>query len=191
MAPVMADGLLVAVTESGHLMVLDAASVSQLWNRRLLDGVVGAPAVAHGAVFVASVDQHLYAFDLGSRIALWQTLTPSPLVDPPVVIDDTLYQQVAAEGLVAFVAIPRDKFGGERRWTAAEVRGSVIGRHQGRLMVWDAHGRALTLVDPATGDTIDSVHLPKVKLLTVEQIDSGELYAVGDNGEVTRLVPRQ
>ena len=188
--PVYEAGYLVTVGGDGTVMVLDAASASQLWSRQLLDEVDAVPAAGHGTVFVAGIDQHVWAFDLGTGRRMWRYLTESPLTESPVLIDDRLYQQIPSEGLVCFAALPLDSPGGEVIWKASGVTGSVLTRRRDNLLTWDPERRRLTLVGAADGAVVETIDLPAAShLLTSGRIE-GDLYAASNDGRVVRLVPR-
>ncbi|MCA9295051.1 MAG: PQQ-binding-like beta-propeller repeat protein, partial [Phycisphaerales bacterium] len=149
--PTLHNGILATVGVRGEVMLINAASASQLWSKKLLDPVVAPAAMDDRAVYVACRDQHLYAFDLGSGRQLWRRLFEQPLVDAPVVIGDDLYQQVPGHGLMCFEAVPFNEPNGVLRWNAADVTGHVIATRGDRLTVWDPSSGTLTSVDQRTG----------------------------------------
>ena len=187
--PVLVGDTLVATGEDGTVMAIDSRLVLRRWGARLLDEVVAAPTGDHRVVFVAGSDQFLRAFDLNSGLTLWKVLTESPLMEPPILIEDRVYQQIPTEGLACFEAIPVDSPGGLRRWTT-EVPGTVLTRRGSRLLVWDADGGRLSEVESARGGAIASHDLAHLgRLMTSDTID-GDLYAADRTGHLIRLVPR-
>src|SRR5690606_6980276 len=103
----------------------------------------------------------------------------------------TLYVYVPSEGLQAFDPMPADVYyDGRVLWTAEGVSGEVVGSHRGRLLVWDREARVMSLLTAANGDVVERIPMPKVNHLIVDGMNSGEIYAIGDDGKVLRMVPR-
>jgi outer membrane protein assembly factor BamB len=188
--PLLVGSTLIAVGAAGEVAAITADSASRIWGKNLLGAITAPPAAAEGVVYIASADQHLYAFDVGNGRSLWRYLSESPLTEPPTVLGDRVYAQLASEGLVCFAARPQDDPDGHVIWRAADVRGNVICRHGTTLFVWDAPRRSLTLVEEARGGVVDTLTLPGVRHLMVSALESGDLYAGGDDGRIVRLVPR-
>lgn len=187
--PVIAGGRLVTVGSNGELMVLTAADARMLWSWPVLGQIVSQPAIGQGVVYVPSTNQTLYAFDLGSGRKLWEALTSSRLTDSPTAIDDRVYQQVAAEGIVCFDALPPNSRLGVEIWTAEGVRGNVAALRAGQLLVWDKDDRIMTLLEPGSGRVIEHVRLPGASSLVVAGAKDGEIFAAGLDGRLIRLVP--
>ena len=188
-APIVEGNYIVAVGSDGEVNVLNAQYASAIWRKKLLAPVESRPAVGQDTLFVSSLDQHLYAFNLADGRTLWRYLTESPLSEPPVVIDDRIYQQVPGQGLVCLAARPNSDFDGDVIWTSPDASGNVIGEHGVRLMLWDQDTRTLTTVDRNKGYVMDTIVLPGVKHLRCTDVKSGDLYAAGDDGRLAHLVP--
>ncbi|MHC4414507.1 MAG: outer membrane protein assembly factor BamB family protein [Planctomycetota bacterium] len=188
--PLLVGRYLLTIGADGRIMALDASSASERWEKRLLDAVAAAPVAGQGMVYVAGLDQYLRAFDMDTGREPWRYLTESPLQGSPLLVGDRLYLQIPTEGLVCFEARPIDAPGGQVRWTAPAVEGDPIGENRNQLMVWDDAQRRMTIVDVGLGAAITTVDLPAVRHLQLSAPQSGELYAAGDDGRVTRLVPR-
>lgn len=189
--PVRYNDLVIAVTENGETSALDAGNTARYWKKQARGNIVAPPAVGPQAVYVVSLDQHLYAYDLNTGRVRWFRLTDSPLRYAPVYLNDTLYLYVPTEGLQAFDPMPEDVYyNGRVRWTAEGVSGEVVGMHRGRLLVWDSEARVMSLVTAANGDMVERISMPKVSQLVVDGMSSGEMFAVGDDGKVMRMVPR-
>lgn len=189
--PVQYRDLVIVVTENGETSALDAGNTARYWQKQARGNVVAPPAVGPQAVYVVSLDQHLYAYDLNTGRVRWFRLTDSPLRYAPVYLDNTLYVYVPTEGLQAFDPMPEDVYyNGRVRWTAEGVSGVVVGTHRGRLLVWDSEARVMSLVTAQNGDVVERISMPKVRHLVVDGMNSGEMFAVGDDGKVMRMVPR-
>ncbi|MHC5023642.1 MAG: outer membrane protein assembly factor BamB family protein [Planctomycetota bacterium] len=183
------NGLVISIGNNGRIMALRIDSATQVWDKRLLDGVVAPAVVSDQAVFVASLDQHVWALDLGSGRNIWRYLTESPLTESPVLIDDRLLQQIPGEGLVCFNALPIEAPGGQVLWRAGDVAGNAVVQVQGTLLVWEAGGREMTVVDPAGGAVIRRIALAKVDRLVRTSPRSRVLIAASADGQLVRLVP--
>ncbi len=190
LAPLLVDGTVIVVGSDGRIMVLDAGSAAQIWSKKLLDVVTAPLAAGSRQVYVAGQDQHLWAFDLNTGRNTWRYLTEDPLSDGPVLLGNQVYQQIPSEGLVCFEARPIDAPDGVVVWKASQVRGSVVGRLGGNLLVWDQKQRRLELVTTDQGAAALSLDLPGIKFLLTNTRQSTDLFAAGDDGRVVRLVPR-
>ena len=186
-APLLVGGVIVVTGSDGQVMVLDAASAAGIWNKRLLNEVAAAPTTDNELLYIAGLDQYLWAIDIANGRTRWKYLAEVPLDSPPMVLDGQLYQQIQGTGLHCFVARPLDAPGGEILWTAPDINGDVIGAHGRRLFVWDSDDRVLAVVDAARGGVMTTVPLPDVRHMYM--LDSGELYAAGDDGRVIALAP--
>jgi hypothetical protein len=142
------------------------------------------------AVFVAGTDQYIRALRFDNGREIWSVLTESPLTESPTVIGDRVYQQIPSQGLVCFEALPLDSPGGERIWTTAGVKGSVICQRRDNLLVWDAQGKIMTVLDVKRGGVVKTVALPQVKRMEVSAIMDGDIYAASDDGRVVRLTAK-
>lgn len=190
--PPVTDGeYVVGVGLDGEIMSLDGRSASQIWNRRALDRVVATPAIGNGVVYIPSLDQHLRAFEVArARTPIWEYLSESPLTDAPVLIGDRVYQQSASEGLVCLEAAPLDNPGGVVVWQSPETSGSVLTRHRGRLIVWEADTKRLVMLDERLGSVIDTIDVPQVDQIWSSAVDDGDLYATSLDGRLVRVMSR-
>jgi hypothetical protein len=76
-------------------------------------------------------------------------------------------------------------------WRAEGTAGSVLTREAGTLLAWDAENRVLSLVDDRVGSVFETRSMPQVASLSATAVESGDLYATGNDGRVVRLVPRR
>lgn len=180
----------VTVGNDGRVTVHNTQSANMVWDKMLLSRVVARPAAGNGAVYVAGLDQHLWAYNLSTGRSIWRYLTSSELRDSPVLIGDTVYQQIPDEGLVAFEARPVDAPGGRIRWTAEEIQGNVIARRGNQLYVWHRPSRTMSILDARRGGVMDQQHLRQANTVIASDIEGDELYALGDDGRIVRLLPR-
>ena len=187
--PLVQGETAVSAGPSGVIIAFNIGKASQRWQTRLLDDIVAEPVSNSEAVYVAGLDQHLRAFDLKSGRTIWRALTTSPLTDDPVLIDDTVYQQIPGEGLAAFAALPRNKLDGQRRWINDTTTGSVLTLHREQLVVWDKQKKVLSTVTASQGSTATMLTLGDVDDVVASGLASGELYVIGTDGRVTALTP--
>ncbi|MHC4219185.1 MAG: outer membrane protein assembly factor BamB family protein [Planctomycetota bacterium] len=190
LAPRLVGNDVAVVSSDGVVMVLDVPSAVALWEKRLLSGVEAEPAVGFGLLYIAGLDQYVWALDLRTGRTAWRYLSEAPLVCPPSLVDDRLYQHIPSEGMVCFAARPVDSPGGEIIWTTPDVRGRVLGPRGNRLLVWDEHGRQMTLLDSERGAVMTTIDLPDVRHVLMNDSEPWDLYAASDDGRVIRLVPR-
>lgn len=188
-APVISGGDVVAASSAGDVIVMDGASARTIWTKPLLAGVVASPAAGNGVVFVAGQDQYLWALSQSDGRTLWKYFTDAPLTTAPVLLGDRLYQRIPSEGLVCFDAFTKDRPQGKKIWVNKELKGEVIGRKEKFLIVWDAPGHRLSLVDDR-GAVVKSVELEKVDELVLTAPENGDLFAASRGGRITRLTPQ-
>ena len=191
LAPLLIDGIILAIGSDGRVIVLDASSAKSIWSKRLLNAVEAPPTTGGGVLYIAGLDQYVWAIDIANGRTLWKFLTESPLTQPPVLIGAQLYQQIPGKGLHCFAARPVDTPSGEILWTQPAVHGTVVGSLKQRLFVWHASDRRLTVVDAGGGGVMQTVRLPSVRHLQMSRHRGGEIFVAGDDGRVSRLVPRQ
>jgi outer membrane protein assembly factor BamB len=190
-APVIDDGYVVTVGNDGRIMSLIADSASQVWNYRALEPIVARPAIGDGAVFVAGLDQYVRAYELAEvRTPIWEYLTESELTESPVLIGGRLYQQIPSEGLVCFEALPINEPGGVVVWRAEGVGGSVVTSLDDRLIAWDGNAHRLEIIDDRLGSLIEGLEMPDVEAIRSVDVNRGDVYVIGADGRLLRLVPR-
>lgn len=179
------------VTQAGEVFFVDIPTGSGVGRGRISGGMATSPVTDGRLMYAASLDQSIYAFSTQGGPWLWRYRTASPLRSQPTWHDGVLYCHVPDEGLIAFdVSEEAQASGrmGEQRWANPELRGSVIAVRSGRLVVWD--GQNAAIVDPATGDVIASVVLPRFTRLQTSAFVDGDLFALADNGLLARFSPR-
>ena len=175
------------VSSTGDVLFLDGATGTGFGRAKMFMGTDVPPATSEELMFVASRDQSLYAFSAASSAPVWRYRTNVVLHDRPVYNAGVVYCSINGQGLTAF-----SEFGdggrGNVLWTAAEVKGYVVGMRGGRLLVWD--GSDACLLDPASGDLIERVALPGVTKVTTDGFVDGNLYMSTPEGLVIKLQPR-
>jgi outer membrane protein assembly factor BamB len=188
--PLLVGDTIAVVASDGTVMVLDAGSATAMWEKRLLSGVEASPVASDDLLYIAGLDQYVWALNLQTGRTAWRYLSEAPLTCPPALVDDRVYQHIPTEGLVCFEARPANAPGGKIVWSTPGVQGQVIGKHGNRLMVWDDRETRMSLIDAERGAVMTTVDLPDVRHIVMSTTESGDLYAVGNDGRVIRLVPR-
>lgn len=188
--PAIRSGVVGAVDTTGVVIMLNAATATQIWSHRLLDPVVCKPVIGEDMVYVAGTDQTLYGYDLRSGRMLWHVLTESPLTSSPTLAGDKLYQQIPDHGLACYNAVPVDLPGGEFFWRNDKVTGNVILERKGDLFAWDAQTKRLAIVESTRGLSKSNLDLPQADFLIIGGASGDEIYAANKDGRVVRLVPR-
>jgi outer membrane protein assembly factor BamB len=170
-----------AVSSTGQVVFVDVALGRMVGRSTVFDGP-GAPPASNGLVmFVASLDQSLYAFaPNGAR--MWRHRTAQQLTYAPTAIGQMVCC-TTDEGLQAF-----DATDGTVIWTAADVRGTVVGKRKTNLLVWD--GKVMSLVDEQRGDLIEQVTLPGVRSVTMSTFEDGDMYVASWSGVLAKYVTK-
>jgi len=189
--PLVVGDLVFVVGSTGRILALDAASTRLVWEKQLIAGIEGRPAHADGVLLVAGRDQYLWALDASTGRTIWRYFTESPLTTSPVADGDSVYQFVPTEGLVKLALRPEGRIDGDVQWRSPEARGRILGRRDGRLLLWDQSARILRSVDVGSGDVVAQVDLPKVASVFAEGFEDPALHFLAADGTVMRIVPQQ
>ncbi len=178
------NGIVGAVSDTGEVIFVDAASGSLLGQNRIYDGLDTTPVVQGKMMIVASRDQSLYAFDAsqGGK-TVWRYRTSNPLTHQPVVHNRVVYVATEDAGLIA-IEIGKKK----PSWAAPDVMGTVLGMRNGYLMVF-GDGK-LTTLDPRRGDIISQIDVPHLSMAFMTDYDDGDLITVSFKGVVARFKAR-
>ncbi len=100
------------------------------------------PVALGDRVFLASTDQSLWCFDQFGGF-VWRQRTPVPLTVQPTAWEGVVYCEIPGSGLSAF-----DAASGTLKWTAKDVKGTVVAERSGNLLAWD--GKDCAPWTPAT-----------------------------------------
>ncbi|MFC4565917.1 PQQ-binding-like beta-propeller repeat protein [Nocardiopsis mangrovi] len=117
-SPAVADGVLYAGSDDGHLYAVDAASGEERWRFSSEGRVRSSPVVADGVVYVGSDDGHLYAVDVATGEERWPRFRIGAEFgrSSPVVADGVVYAGSGDQYLYAI-----DAGTGEERWQLPDV----------------------------------------------------------------------
>ena len=177
------NGAAAVVSTNGDVVVLSPEVGSALGRARVF-GAIETPAVAGvDRFFVVSRDQSVYAFDDQTCSPLWRVRTEAQLTSSPSFAEGKVFVQVPGTGLIAL-----DASNGQQAWLNSKISGSVIGVRKGRVIVWD--GARASVVEPLRGDIIATVDLPGLKELRVVPFVDGDLYALWNEGQISRFVTK-
>lgn len=189
-APLLVGDQIFAVGSTGAILALDAASSRRVWDKQLVSGVAAQPAAAEGLLLVPGLDHYLWAFEAATGRTVWSYFTQSPLATSPLVVGDAVLQFVPTEGLVCLDLMPTDRIDGVVRWRSPEARGTPIGRHRGRLLLWDEPSRTLRSVELSSGRLVSTIPLPKVDRVVSSGGDRPDLLFANRDGSVMRIAPQ-
>jgi len=191
--PVRLGDSVIAASERGLIMAMDASTGRTRWTARTLGGVLSTPAVGDGMVYVPSEDQYLWAFDGKTGAANWRYFTQSSLTTPPYAVGDSVLQYVPDEGLVCLASRANGKLDGVVRWKNPDVSGVPYGMVGNNVLLWDETKRVLTLLDPVSGSVLSRHSLPQVDqlLLTATGPLADDIFGLSKDGRVVRLTPKQ
>jgi outer membrane protein assembly factor BamB len=151
-APATVGDEVYAATNDGRVWAVSATRVAR-WpldeSHFKTDGPVTADIAADEyGVYVASQDRKLYCLDRASGKIRWVFYAGTPLVDPPVVIGNWVYQFIPTRGLVA-INKSEGKYIREAQWVQTAAR-SVLSADDVNVYVRGDIGSVVAL-DKATG----------------------------------------
>lgn len=181
--PVMIGSVVGSVSQSGDVVFLDASSGTLTGRTRLYAGLSTEPVTDGELLFVACSDQSLYAIDPDGGRIVWRIRTNAPLTVQPSVVGATVYADLPGRGLCAINAET-----GEVIWEKADTSGTVICARGQNVIAWN--GKVATLIEPVTGDTIESVTLPDATLLVTDGQTDPIIYVSDANGRIGKYLPR-
>jgi outer membrane protein assembly factor BamB len=101
----LANGRLFVGTHDGHVLALDPAGGSRLWDFAAGDTVLSTPVVDSGRVYFGSYDGNVYAVDAASGSLVWKHDTGKPVVSTPalhegrVIVGSRSYDLLALDGV--------------------------------------------------------------------------------------------
>src|SRR5262249_44778679 len=126
-----APGRLYGGTYGGHVVALDPATGTRVWEFAAGDSVLSTPAVDGRRVYFGSFDGSVYALDGATGRQLWKHETGGPVVSAPAVYDNKVII-----GSRSFDLLALDAATGAPAWTryvwfswvesAANVRGGIV-----------------------------------------------------------------
>lgn len=177
------DGSVVAVSESGDVIILDATSGASQGRAKMYAGAGSTPAVTEDSIYIASLDQSMYAINTVGGLVRWRYKTDVPLSGKPVLHGGNVHIDIPGRGVTAI-----NTRSGQPAWEAKGVSGTVVAVRNGRLVVWS--GREALLLDAARGDVIERVALPDVQMIKADKFVDGALYAVYAGGQVSKFVAK-
>ena len=181
--PVMVGSVVASVSQSGDVVFIDVSGGSIVGRTRLFAGATTAPVTDGSLLFVASSDQSLYAINPDGGSIAWRIRTVAPLTVQPSVVGGVVYAELPERGLCAINAST-----GEVQWEKPDTRGTVICSRGNSVIAWN--GRVATLIDAGTGDTVQSVTLPDVAILSTEGDKDPVLYVTDAKGRIGKYLPR-
>lgn len=174
-------GSAAVLSQSGDLVYLEPISGALAGRAKLFDGAAFPPAVGDSAIFIASLDQSVYAFDFEGR-QLWRYRTPVRVNTKPVAFGGLVYVEIPGYGMHAF-----DQGTGRIQWQNTDIRGSVVGESNGRLLVFD--GAMLHTVAPESGTLFASAAIEQADQVVSEPFVDGDLYILRKDGGMAKFIP--
>ncbi len=179
--PVLVGNDICVVNEKGLAMTVTPRGES-IGRRKLFGPLSNRPVATDDLVFLASTDQSIWALTRRDLRAHWRYRTDSPLTAQPVLIGETLYQDVPSQGLVAINITD-----GSVIWTCPQAHGRVLTQNNQRLLAW--HANSMHEVDLATGRLIKTHDLPRLLDIKASDVINGDLYFINVSGRVAKLFP--
>jgi outer membrane protein assembly factor BamB len=99
-------------TDDGHVLALDPATGSRVWDFTAGDSVLSTPALADGRLYFGSFDHNVYAVDAASGRLIWKHDTGAPVVSTPAI-----HQGQAIVGSRSYDLLALDTATGHPVWT--------------------------------------------------------------------------
>lgn len=148
-APVAADGFLVAATLDGDVRAFRESDGTPLWTVHPGGPIRSTPLVDRGRVVVSTGDGRLEVYRLADGASLWSLVLGASETSSPILSGDTLYVGggFASPGLIAVGMSTRSVL-----WTApfTQVTQQSPALGNGRVLLGDNTG-SLQAIDPASG----------------------------------------
>lgn len=190
--PVIHDDDVVAVSNKGEVLLLNAVDATRIWSRMLTGGIEAKPAFNDYGIYVATLGQSIWCLDTQNGAVKWKYFTESPLKTGPTDLGDRIFQYVPNEGLICFEADPKDSPRGNALWTNSEITGNVTTVIGNNLVLWDKDNKMITLVDADRGDTKLNLKLPKVRdLFAFRGADNSlTVMVTSTDGRIQRLATK-
>ncbi len=111
--PLQVGDQLFVGTADNHVLALNAADGSEIWDYETGHAIWGQPAYRDGILYVASMDWSVYALDAETGALVWQTPLGGALPSRPVLGEELIYVS-SFDGNVHALDIA----GGEVQWSA-------------------------------------------------------------------------
>jgi len=144
-SPVVAQGVVYAATQEGHVYAVDARTGEERWHVQAEGLIFASPAVSDNRVFAGTDDGHLYAIAADTGRRLWDFAVGGEIYASASVVDSTVYVSSTARKLHAI-----DVSTGEERWQA-EVGGDASPAVVNGVVFVGGTDGGLHALDAATG----------------------------------------
>jgi len=179
--PIMVGNAVAVINDKGAVLVLTPDGEA-IGRRKLYGNVTNTPVANEDVIFIAGNDQSIWALTRWDCKALWRYRTDSPLKQQPVLIGDTLYQDVPSEGVVAL-----NTKNGSVIWKSPQTHGRVINQKNNRILTWD--GKKIYMIDKATGRLVSDHDMPRLLDIKTDNIINGNLFLANTSGRISKLIP--
>ncbi|HEX3357254.1 MAG TPA: PQQ-binding-like beta-propeller repeat protein [Tepidisphaeraceae bacterium] len=136
-------------------------------------------------VYVAATDTKLYCLDRATGKIKWQYFASNPLMDSPELTDDSVYQMVPGEGVVALDKTTGD-FNRKPRWIALGTQAFLAADAQ--YVYLRASDNTIVGVDKQTGEV--KFHSLRTDLVAfAANTKTSSIYASTADGQVYSIKP--
>lgn len=89
--PLQVDDVVYVGTSDNHMLALNAADGTEIWDYETGHAIWAQPAHRDGTLYVTSMDRSVYALDAATGELVWQTILGGALPSRPVLGDELLY----------------------------------------------------------------------------------------------------
>lgn len=149
--PLQVEDQVFVGTADNHILALNAADGSEIWDYETNHAIWGQPSYRDGTLYVSSMDWSVYALNADSGELIWQTPLGGALASRPVLGDDFLYVS-SFDGSVHALDIAS----GEVQWSSTLAPDWVWGAPalaDGIIYYSDIQGNVYA-ADAETGDEV-------------------------------------
>lgn len=188
--PAVLNDAVYAADMTGQVWAVDAdrdALWSELPEKSFqTDGPITAAVVADDyGVYVASQDKKLYCLDRFTGRIKWSYHAGLPLIDPPVVLGNMVYQLLPNQGLAA-ISKTEGKFAREPVWVQPAVR-QVLSSDEKHLYVRVGRSQIVAL-DKSSGQMLFQAD-PQDLTVFATNLRNSTIYAANKKGTVLAIRP--
>lgn len=186
-AAALDSGRLYLGTHDGHVLALDPASGSKIWDFAAADAVTSTPLPASGRVFFGSFDGNVYALDAGGGKLVWKYDTGQAVTTAAAIFEDKVIIGSRSYDLFAL-----DAASGKPVWTQYDWFSWVESPAKvfdGKVYIGSSDAAKLYAIDARTGRRLWQVDALG-SAWCEPAVTEGRVY-VGAVGTVNYMVPHR
>jgi len=175
------EDFVVFATDTGACVSITPDRAKRLWQFDAADGIAWPIVRDAESLFVASKDTNIYKLNVRTGKLVWKYQTGAMLESGPRVTEESVYQYVRNEGLVAI-----DRKNGRRLWQLAEGV-DLLAEADGKTYVI-TNAETLVVMDNKKAKQQYCVNLAGVSRYAANVVDS-KIYIADKEGRIACLKP--